>query len=84
MLIDLIRWRFVCHAFIDGKSRFVTGVQISANNRKDTVLQVFLNAIGQHGCPSRVRGDHGVENGDVAEWMESHRGRGRGSYIYGR
>ncbi|KAJ8518042.1 hypothetical protein ONZ45_g4829 [Pleurotus djamor] len=81
---DLIRWRFVCHAFIDGKSRFVTGVQISANNRKDTVLQVFLNAIGQHGCPSRVRGDHGVENGDVAEWMESHRGRGRGSYIYGR
>ncbi|KAJ8474614.1 hypothetical protein ONZ45_g15892 [Pleurotus djamor] len=81
---DLIRWRFVCHAFIDGKSRYVTGIQISANNRKATVLQVFLKAIGENGCPSRVRGDHGVENGDVAEWMETYRGRGRGSYIYGR
>ncbi|KAJ8514850.1 hypothetical protein ONZ45_g7659 [Pleurotus djamor] len=81
---DLIRWRFVVHAFIDGKSRFVTALQISSNNRKETVLQVFLGAIDEYGLPIRVRGDHGVENGAVAEYMLRTRGRGRGSYIYGQ
>jgi len=35
-----------------------------------------------HGTPSRVRGDHGVENGIiVAHYMEAVRGALRGSYM---
>jgi hypothetical protein len=54
------------------------------NNRAQTVLNLFLEAIHVHGCPSRVRGDHGVENLRVAEFMETNFGHERGSYIWGR
>lgn len=74
----------VIHAFIDGYSRFVTGIRVSNNNRAETVLDLFLDAINEHGVPSRVRGDHGTENLDVAAWMEEMRGIERGSYIWGR
>lgn len=80
----LIRWRLVIHAFVDGFSRFVTGIRISSNNRAQTVLDLFIDAIAVHGTPSRVRGDHGTENLRVAEWMETNRGSERGSYIWGR
>lgn len=72
------------HAFIDGKSRLVTGVRVSNNNRADTVLDVFTVAVRRHGWPSRMRGDHGVENLQVAQKMEDVKGVGRGSYIWGR
>ncbi|KAF7309229.1 hypothetical protein MIND_00293200 [Mycena indigotica] len=81
---SLIRWKLVTHAFIDGKSRFVTGLGVHNNNRAHTVLSLFLAAATQFGVPSRVRGDHGVENVKVAEAMEEIRGPGRGSYIFGR
>jgi hypothetical protein len=37
-----------------------------------------------YGVPSKVRGDHGVENIKIAAWMEAFRGDRRGSYIWGR
>ncbi|CDO75561.1 hypothetical protein BN946_scf184858.g1 [Trametes cinnabarina] len=80
----LIRWKFVIHCFIDGHSRFVTGIRVHTNNRADTVLALFCETIAQHGLPSRVRGDHGTENIRVAEFMEESRGLNRGSYIWGR
>jgi transposase InsO family protein len=80
----LIRWRIVIHAFIDGFSRFVTGIRASNNNRSRTVLDLFMDIIDEHGLPSRVRGDHGTENLLVAAFMEQVRGVTRGSYIWGR
>ena len=84
LIPGLIRWRIVFHAFIDGFSRFVTGIRASNNNRSETVLNLFLDIIEEHGLPSRVRGDHGTENLLVAAYMEEARGLGRGSYIWGR
>lgn len=71
------------HAFVDGKTRFVTGIRTSNNNRALTVLSLFQEAVALHGLPSRVRGDYGTENIRVAEMMEARRGPGRGSYIWG-
>ncbi|KAK7043515.1 hypothetical protein R3P38DRAFT_3441058 [Favolaschia claudopus] len=80
----LIRWGIVIHGFIDGYSRLITGLLASNNNRSQTVLDLFLAATLIYGIPSRVRGDHGVENLLVAAWMEALRGEGRGSYLWGR
>ncbi|KAK7019381.1 hypothetical protein VNI00_018094 [Paramarasmius palmivorus] len=78
----LIRWKFVIHAFVDGKSRMVTAIRVSNNNRASTVEEVFHEGKDRHGSPRRVRGDHGTENLRVAEWMEEK--FGIGSYIWGR
>ena len=59
-------------------------MRCSTNNWSDTVLSLFKDAIGLHGLPSRVRGDHGTENVRVALYMIEQRGDGRGSYIFGR
>ena len=83
-LEGLIRWRIVFHGFIDGFSRFITGIRAHNNNRAQTVLDLFLDIIEVHGIPSRLRGDHGTENILVAAHAEQLRGVRRGSYIWGR
>lgn len=80
----LIRWGIVIHGFIDGYLHLITGLRTHDNNCGITVLALFLNAAGCWGVPSRLRGDHGVENLLVAAWMEEHLGAQRGSYIWGR
>lgn len=61
----------------------MTGLKASTNNRADTVLHMFLDAVLEYGMPSRVRGDRGGENRDVAILMNLIRGLHRGSYMWG-
>jgi len=77
----LIRYKLVVHAFIDGKTRFVTGARVHSNNRGSTVLRLFHKARREYGTPRRMRGDHGTENIAVAQWMDEN--CGVGSYIWG-
>ena len=80
---SLINLGFVIHGAIDGFSRLIVYLHCSNNNRRDTVLNLFNEALEQYGVPSRIRTDKGGEN--VLCWypMVELRGEGRGSYITG-
>lgn len=82
----ICRWRFVVHGGIDGFSRAIVYLRCSTNNESRIVLDLFLDAVKNWGLPSRVRGDKGVENSDVASYMLGHplRGVNRRSFITGR
>ena len=74
----------VIHGCIDGYSRLIIYLHCSNNNLAITVKQLFEAAVQVYGLPSRVRGDRGGENVEVADFMISQRGEGRGSFLCGR
>ena len=80
---SLISWKFVIHGAIDGFSRLITLLHCSTNNRSETVLDLFDNAVIQYGTPSRIRTDYGGENVLIWQRMEELRGRDRGSALRG-
>ena len=61
----------------------VVGLRASTSNSASTVLSLFLDSVSEFGCPSRVHGDRGGENIDVAVWMIMHQGPKRGSFLWG-
>ena len=80
---SLINWGFVIHGGIDGFSRMITYLYCCCNNKAETVLNLFNEAIESCGCPSRLRTDKGGENTLVWDRMIQLRGENRGSYIAG-
>ena len=82
---SLIRWKFVIHGCIDGKSRKVMYLNASNNNLAATNLALFHHAIAENRglWPSRVRVDYGVENVLICDAMVEVRGENRGSFIAG-
>ncbi|KAF7426532.1 hypothetical protein PC9H_008901 [Pleurotus ostreatus] len=50
----LIHWGIVIMGFVDGYSQTVVGLRASDNNQADTALEVFIQAMGKYGQPSRV------------------------------
>ena len=80
---ELVSWRFVVHGCTHGYSRAIVYLKCAPNNLASTVLRYFIEGTHEFGLPLRVRGDHGVENVEVARFMVERRGVNRGSFIAG-
>nr|XP_023660474.1 uncharacterized protein LOC111840163 [Paramormyrops kingsleyae] len=80
----LIRFNIVIFGGVDGFSRKITYLDAATNNKASTALHFFLEGVRKWGWPSRVRGNHGIENVSIARCMFEVRGTGRGSFIAGK
>jgi hypothetical protein len=61
----------------------IVSLLAQTNNRADTVLTGFLEAVENYGLPWRIRVDRGGENISIAVYMIMMRGRNRGSCLWG-
>ena len=77
-------YRIVIHGGINGYSRLIVFLHASTNNKANTVLSLFQEAVMSYGLPSRVRSDQRLENVEVAWFMLNERGLNRGSIITGK
>ncbi|KAK7880188.1 hypothetical protein WMY93_033145, partial [Mugilogobius chulae] len=80
----LIRYNVVIFGAIDGFSRKIFYLKAANNNRSDTNLGFFSEAVDKFGYPFRVRADQGGENVGVARLMFSVRGPDSGCFIAGK
>ena len=80
----LVRWNLVIIGGIDGFSRLIVMLHCSDNNKAETILTCFQDAVNEFGLPSRIRTDKGLENVGIAQFMIQNRGTNRGSVIAGK
>jgi len=80
----LIRWNIIIIGGIDGFSRLPIMLKCTNNNKSETLLACFQDAVHEYGIPSRVRTDMGQENVGIADFMIEKRGPNRGSIITGK
>jgi transposase len=80
----LIRWKFVIVGGVDGFSRLPVMLRCTNNNKAETLLKCFQDAVTEYGIPSRLRTDKGLENVGIADFMIEKRGANRGSIITGK
>ncbi|KAJ8353400.1 hypothetical protein SKAU_G00209670 [Synaphobranchus kaupii] len=78
------RYNMVIFGRIDGFSRKIMYLDAATDNRASTAINFFMESTRVNGVPSRVCGDQGVENMDIANFMFSTRGTGRASFISGK
>ena len=78
------RWKMVIHGAVDGYSRLIVYLNCCNNNLASSVLDLFLKATETYGCPLHVRGDRGVENTQVADYMVNQEGFCRNRFICGQ
>jgi len=71
----------VIHGAVDGYSRLIVYLNCCNNNLASSVLDLFLKATETYGCPLHVRGDRGVENTQVADYMVNQEGFCRNHFI---
>ena len=81
---ELVNWRFVIHGCTDGYIRAIVCQKCATNNLACTVLEFFIKGTHDFGIPLRERGDHDVENVEVARFMVENRGDSQSSFIAGR
>ncbi|XP_016106205.1 uncharacterized protein [Sinocyclocheilus grahami] len=81
---ELDIYNIVIFGGIDGFSRKITYLDAANNNKASTAFTFFLQSVERNGVPSRVRGDQGVENLNIARFMFTVRGTDRASFISGK
>jgi len=69
----LHRWGLVIHGCIDGFSRRIMWLKISADNYASTVAGAFVGALTRYGAPRLVRSDFGLENSGVWRLVDEMR-----------
>ncbi|KAA0710510.1 hypothetical protein E1301_Tti012592 [Triplophysa tibetana] len=80
---ELDKYNIIIFGGVDGYSRKVLYLNAANNNRALTAYN-FSVGVQKFGLPSRVRGDQGVENVQIARFMFTSRGTDRGSFISGK
>lgn len=78
------RFGFVVHGIVDGYTKGIVGMQVSDNNRSETVVRLLHAARLKWGLPACLRIDRGGENVLATDYIIQERGIHYRSVIAGK